>query len=81
MGGVVTIRRILAVGWSSLVVNRGVKLIIEVLIIHLASSHKLSHIYLKWEIDEFLNFVSTLHSFNREYHDGSNLDNLLSLTN
>lgn len=78
VSGIEAICRVLAVRGRSLVVDSCIELKIKVFLVYLATSHKLSHINLKWEIDVLLDLVLILHSFNTENQDWTNLDNLLS---
>jgi hypothetical protein len=78
MSGIEAICRVLPVRGRSLVVDSCIELKIKVFLVYLATSHKLSHINLKWEIDVLLDLVLILHSFNTENQDWANLDNLLS---
>ena len=59
-------------------VDSCIELKIQVFLVYLATSHKLPHINLKWEIDVLLDLVLILHSFNTENQDWANSDNLLS---
>ena len=78
VSGIEAVCRVLPVRGRPLMVDSCIELKIKVFLVYLATSHKLSHINLKWEIDVLLDFVLILHSFNTENQDWTNLDDLLS---
>ena len=78
VSGIEAVCRVLPVRGRPLMVDSCIELKIKVFLVYLATSHKLSHINLKWEIDVLLDLVLILHSFNTENQDWTNLDDLLS---
>jgi len=78
VSGIEAVCRVLPVRGRPLMVDSCIELKIKVFLVYLATSHELSHINLKWEIDVLLDFVLILHSFNTENQDWTNLDDLLS---